>query len=928
MTTAKEIFEGVPETLLDSPVDDVHLAELAHDMEEWEELAPFLGLTPPEESAIVEKYRGRLRLQIREALRIWQKKKGSKASYRALIIVFCLRKRVDLAEKVKALSLTAEEKPPETANNELHITNKAHITSIFRDYLHDCYDIPQPPSWPNLDNKGYVALDLQEAAVKPNAANKSENLKPIALESLFSAGNSQSKRKVILVEGVAGVGKTTLSWHAMKKWAKGEIFQHIELLVHVSLGDPDVQRATKLADLVPHPSDKMRSEVADIIASDGGKKVCFWLDGLDEAPLSFWQSFLYQFISGTGGRARLSSVSIVLTSRPEILVKLSTTLTGKVVIKGFQSLHQYIAAYLPENKEQLLEALQMKPELYSICHIPLNAALMVYLYDELKDNLPTTRTGLFDPLIRHTVLRHMLTRTSHIHSDVHDFPASLPPEMYSLLSKVSGLAFRLALNREKFVPRATLTKFGINNAFGLLQARLRFTMYGPNEQYSFVHPSLQEYLAALHITLTDKVQQLKAIKAVFDQNPISPILTFYAGLTKLAVSKVRDFFLNALNKSYDIVSIAKVIKSSASHGEVNPNSDPRRHLLCLMNALYESQNPGLFSKVKLSALTSNCRNALLEKVKFFKNKRPRQADITFSIMYLNPTDCLSLGYFVRHASNQDKPIAVYLNLSVALLTVTEIKALAQELSKPAQSHNVSLDIRCIPDATRNSSLHAISTMFNAKSCLEGLNIDMVNVEDIQLAMKYIVEACARSHCRHLGVGYCPSSVIHHFLLLLTCEQMESLNLYGLFFNLEVMMLFSEAMKYSKLKMLELHSCGINDETLMVLGDAVCHKLYPLVSLDIEQNSYTDNGLARFIDMMIIYRRLSLVYLMVLSADNVNDQHRKMVDEINSLRQNIHPFLPRLVIGCNSELLRQDNELEETAGCQLVRNDLAIRLLHH
>ena len=941
MTTAKEICEGVPKTLLDSQVDDLHLAVLAHDMEEWEELAPFLDFTPAEESAIVEKYRGRLGLQIREALRMWKKKKGSKASYRALIIVFCVRKRVDLAEKVKALSLTAVEKPPETANNELHITNKAQpglhasspaITSIFRNYLNDCYDIPQPPSWPNLDNKGYVALDLQEAPVKPNAANELENWKPIALESLFSAGKSQSKRKVILVEGVAGVGKTTLSWHAVKKWAKGEIFQDIDLLIHVSLGDPDVQRATKLADLVPHPSKRIRSEVADAIAESGGKKVCFWLDGLDEAPPPFWQSFLYQFLAGTGGRTKLSSVSIVLTSRPAFAAVLSTILTGKVVIKGFQSLHQYIAAYLPENKDQLLEALQMKPELYSICHIPLNAAVMIYLYDELKDNLPTTRTGLFDPLIRHTVLRHMLTRTSHTNPNVQNFPANLPQDIRSSLCKVSSLAFTSVLTRQNIMPQATLTKFGIDNTFqgfGLLRARLRFTMYGPNEQFSFVHPSLQEFLAALHITLVDEVLQLKAIQVVFDQNPSSPILTFYAGLTKLAVDKVRDFFLDALNKSYDIISIAKAIESSVSHGEVNPNSDPRRHLLCLMNALYESQNPGLFSYVKLCALTSSHRNILVEKARSLrddKNERARQVDITFSFMYLYPTDCLSLGYFVRHACSRDKAILVYLDLSVALLMNTEIKALTQELGKPALSHNVCLDIRGVHLATRTSSLHAISTMFNPKSCLEGLVIDMIDVEDIQLAMKYIVEACARSHCRHLGVGYCPSRVIHHFLLLLMCRLVENLNLNDLFFNLEVATLFSEAMKHSRLNSLELKNCGINDETLMVLGDAVCHEQCPLTILDIEQNSYTDDGLGRFINKM--YRRLPYVYLTTLSADNVNDQHRKLVDVINSLRQTLLLHYPRLVIGCNTALQRQDNELEETAESQLMRNDLAIRLPFH
>ena len=91
MATAKEICKGVPDTLFDSPVDDIHLAQLAQVMTGWEELAPFLGLTRAEENGILIKYQGRLQLQIREALRLWKEKKGSKASYRALIIVFVFK---------------------------------------------------------------------------------------------------------------------------------------------------------------------------------------------------------------------------------------------------------------------------------------------------------------------------------------------------------------------------------------------------------------------------------------------------------------------------------------------------------------------------------------------------------------------------------------------------------------------------------------------------------------------------------------------------------------------------------------------------------------------------------------------------------------------------------------------------------------------
>ena len=76
MATVKEICETIPQSLLDSSVDDLHLAELSTVMTEWRGLAPFLGLTPAEEEGIVVKHRDELQLQIREALRKWKEKKA------------------------------------------------------------------------------------------------------------------------------------------------------------------------------------------------------------------------------------------------------------------------------------------------------------------------------------------------------------------------------------------------------------------------------------------------------------------------------------------------------------------------------------------------------------------------------------------------------------------------------------------------------------------------------------------------------------------------------------------------------------------------------------------------------------------------------------------------------------------------------------
>ena len=319
-------------------------------------------------------------------------KNGSKATYRALIVTFCVKSRVKLAETLKSFLLTSEKQ-----------SGSSMPSSGFDDtcsYLKECYcGLPHPASlqWPfaSLIKQEYVDLEMFDVT-----ADASKHNKPIVLKSLFKAGNSTTRRKVVLIEGVAGIGKTTLSWHACKEWAAGKLFEDIKLLIHVSLGDPIIQSSTKVADLIPHPSKEMRQSVAKVIADKRGEGVCFWLEGCDEAPPSLWNSFLYRFVAGTGGRSMAPNAQIILTSRPGYSSRLSTCLTGKVLIKGFQHLDSFIATLMIDEGEKLTEALRMKPELHSLCHVPLHAVILVYLYEVLKDNLPTTRTGLFDPLIR------------------------------------------------------------------------------------------------------------------------------------------------------------------------------------------------------------------------------------------------------------------------------------------------------------------------------------------------------------------------------------------------------------------------------------------------------------------------------------------------------------------------------------------------
>ena len=69
--------------LLDAPVSDLHLAQIASNIRSWEEVAPFLALSDVEEEEIRKDYK-EYGVQKRKALQRWREKKGSDATYQDL----------------------------------------------------------------------------------------------------------------------------------------------------------------------------------------------------------------------------------------------------------------------------------------------------------------------------------------------------------------------------------------------------------------------------------------------------------------------------------------------------------------------------------------------------------------------------------------------------------------------------------------------------------------------------------------------------------------------------------------------------------------------------------------------------------------------------------------------------------------------------
>ena len=927
MSTVKEICEGVSRSLLDSPLTDIHLSDIASHITEWQELAPYLDLSEVEEKDVVDMYPNRPKLQRREALRKWKESNGNKATYRRLICILCSQGRVSTAQKLKELLVQSRG----TSQGDM----QAQLVENFRQYLCDCYTNHSHPScfqWPFSTYHNFVELDLFDVPIQSSHSVDNKPLQPLSIAHIFDAGNRTTERKVIFVEGIAGVGKSTLCWYIRKEWAAGSMFQDFKLLIYIPLSNNHLFSATNLADLVPHTSEEMREAVARAIADARGKGICFLLDACDEAKQFSRSSFLFQFITGKDGRSMLPFATLLLTSRPGISSDLMKCAAGHILVKGFKSLDEYVKRVFSDDsmkRAQLFEALELKPELHSLCHLPLHAVILVHIFDFLKEKLPTTRTGLFHPLVCNFLIRHIQTCTEHKLDRICDLSSDLPADIYQALCKVSKLAYQSLVSGEVVITQSILRQAKVepvlHDTFGFLQSYQHVTMFGPTDLYRFSHLSLQEFLAALHITQLNEPDQFSAFEVVYKQNPVSPILTFYAGLTKLVSERACTFLLQVLKQQLDLSNVVQVLQQT-----FDPACDIRRQLLALMNCLYETKKTSLISRITLTP-----RQLLQDKIILSsascskKNLTHVELPLTFMVLY--PTDCLSIAYFVRLACAQMQDSEVLLlNLSYSPIKTPEIRALSLELCKPAQKPNVYLNISDI--RLTNEALYSIKTFFNSNSAIGGLIITGCMIDDMQLALKYITEGVVSYRlCHYLSITdlNVSSPVLHHLILLLVSGRcLTTVDLAGsanVFKNPKAMPLFCAALRHTKLRRLLLDGCGIDDQALTYLA-AVLTGGCLLGALDIGWNPYTAEGLTEFLRIL----RWRCIYsgLTVLSTNTVlNDEHRSLVEEFSAGRKLFLPFMDDLVIGCKDIMCSRDEQRSKKIFL-MAMPEFAVRTPHH
>ena len=333
----------------------------------------------------------------------------------------------------------------------------------------------------------------------------------VAYGDLFKSGKKEVRK--VLVEGSAGIGKTSLCISISKDWANGELFQEYKLLLLLPLHLEKVAFASSLSKLIESFMLQVNAQsVVSCLEEKKGEGVLIIADGwnkLDE-PKRQKGTFLYSLLFGDA----LSRASVLVTSRPTASVPLhgDTCIDQFVEVRGFKkrSLEDYVQSEVQEGASSrlILEQLDYNPLLESMGKVPFICTVICHsLWHTFSKTLPPTMTELSTKVILNVMCNYVWKRdTSNSLSDIDSLPESLLDSWWCLCQ----LAFEMLTACKNQIDLSR-----IKSDIGLLEI-----ITERNSVFYFLHPVFQEYLAALYIVKqlhTSPETQLKSLDAIKSQ---------------------------------------------------------------------------------------------------------------------------------------------------------------------------------------------------------------------------------------------------------------------------------------------------------------------------------------------------------------------------------------------------------------------------
>ncbi|XP_013763476.1 protein NLRC3-like, partial [Pundamilia nyererei] len=383
----------------------------------------------------------------------------------------------------------------------------------------------------------------------------------IRCEEIFKASTERDKPiRTVLTKGVAGIGKTFLTQKFTLDWTEDKTNQDIQFIFPFPFRELNLLRDKKfsLVGLIHH----FFTEIKEAGICNFKKfKVVFIFDGLDECrlPLNFHITEILTDVTESTSvdvlltnliRGKLlPSAHIWITTRPAAANQIPAEYIEMVTeIRGFTDpkKEEYFRKRLTDKEEAntIISHIKTSRSLHIMCHIPIFCWITAAV---LESVLKTKQAGGKLPKTLTEMYIHFLVVQTKVKNIKYDGGAETDPlwspENRKMIEALGKLAFEQLQKGNLIFYESDLTECGIN-VREASECSGVFTHVFKEERglyqekvCCFVHLSVQEFFAALHVHLT------------FTSSSVNLLEKEQMASVHTGESLVQNFYQSAVDKS-------------------------------------------------------------------------------------------------------------------------------------------------------------------------------------------------------------------------------------------------------------------------------------------------------------------------------------------------------------------------------------------
>ncbi|KAL7389208.1 hypothetical protein ABVT39_028346 [Epinephelus coioides] len=390
---------------------------------------------------------------------------------------------------------------------------------------------------PTLLNQIYTELYITEGGTAEvndehevrqieTASRKSDRPETtIRQEDIFKASPGRDKPiRTVMTKGVAGIGKTVLTQKFTLDWAEDKANQDIQFTFPFTFRELNVLKEKKysLVELVHHFFTETKE--AGICRFEEFQ-VVFIFDGLDECrlPLDFHNNEILTDVTESTSmdvlltnliRGKLlPSACLWITTRPAAANQIPPECVDMVTeVRGFTDpqKEEYFRKRFRDEEQanRIISHIKTSRSLHIMCHIPVFCWITATV---LEDVMKTREEGELPKTLTEMYIHFLVVQTK-LKNVKYDGGAETgphwSPESREMIQSLGKLAFDQLQKGNLIFYESDLTECGIDIRAASVYSGV-FTQIFKEDRglyqdkvFCFVHLSVQEFLAALHVHLT------------------------------------------------------------------------------------------------------------------------------------------------------------------------------------------------------------------------------------------------------------------------------------------------------------------------------------------------------------------------------------------------------------------------------------------